>query len=93
MTDVFLTQYKIYRRGDNYLISDCNGRDVFYYNIKSFWQSFPQNINVNTAIFNDPLMDFSIKQLSENNLNESKIEFYYTYIMMVGNRIQMVFII
>ena len=76
MTDVFLTQYTIYRRGDNYLISDYNGRDVFYYNIKSFWQSFPQNISVNTAIFNDSLMDFCIKQLSENNLNESKIEFY-----------------
>jgi hypothetical protein len=76
MKDVFLTNYKIYRRGDNFLISDYKGRDVFYYKIKSEWPSFPENISVNTNVFNDSLMDFCIKQLTENNLNETKMKFY-----------------
>jgi hypothetical protein len=65
MEQLILSRYQLELRGDYYIISNEQGRDIFYYRVNSEHQGFPFNISVNLDCYHDLLLHYCFRRLNE----------------------------
>jgi len=59
-----------------YYTISLHKRDVFYFKKASFFEGFPKQININTSVFKDQLLDYCERKMNTWDISEEKLEFY-----------------